>query len=193
MMAAIVVSFGGSSSLSREPEDADDLTRIKVSRAIYVRLPMRIMQKTKCYKKRAKVKGVKAMKTQIYVNLPVKDLKRANTFFESLGFALEPKFSNDDASCVILGENIFAMLLTESFFQTFTNKPISDARKSTEVLVCLSCDSRAKVDQLVTKAVAGGGRAPREAQDQEFMYGHGFEDLDGHIWELIFMKPGKSA
>jgi uncharacterized protein len=133
------------------------------------------------------------MKTQIYVNLPVKDLKASNRFFESLEFALEPKFSNDQASCVILGENLFAMLLIESFFKTFTDKPISDARKNTEVLVCLSCESRAKVDDLVKKAVAAGGRVLREPQDQGFMYGHGFEDLDGHIWELVYMEPGKGA
>jgi len=131
------------------------------------------------------------MKTQIYVNLPVKDLKRSTTFFEKLGFELNPKFSDERATCVVLGENMYAMLLVESFFQTFTNKPISDATKSTEVLVCLSCESREKVDDLVKKAIAAGGRAPREPQDQGFMYGHGFEDLDGHIWELIFMEPGK--
>jgi predicted lactoylglutathione lyase len=131
------------------------------------------------------------MKTQIFVNLPVKDLQRSNAFFKDLGFELNPKFSDERASCVILGDNIYAMLLVESFFQTFTNKTISDAKKSTEVLVCLSCESRAKVDELVKKAVAAGGRAPREPQDQGFMYGHGFEDLDGHIWELMFMEPGK--
>jgi uncharacterized protein len=131
------------------------------------------------------------MTTQIYVNLPVKDLKRSNSFFESLGFQLNPKFSNDQASCVILGENIFAMLLVESFFKTFTNKSICDATKSTEVLVCLSCESRARVDELVQKAIAAGGLTPRSPQDQGFMYGHGFEDLDGHIWELIYMEPGK--
>jgi len=131
------------------------------------------------------------MKTQIYVNLPVKDLKRSTTFFEKLGFELNPKFSDERATCVVLAENMYAMLLVESFFQTFTNKPISDATKSTEVLVCLSCESREKVDDLVKKAIAAGGRAPREPQDQGFMYGHGFEDLDGHIWELIFMEPGK--
>jgi uncharacterized protein len=129
------------------------------------------------------------MNTQIYVNLPVKDLQRSNAFFESLGFRNEPKFSNDQASCLILGPNIFAMLLVESFFKTFTTKPISDATKSTEVLVCLSCESRAEVDDLVKKAVAAGGRAPRKPQDHGFMYGHGFEDPDGHIWELIFMEP----
>jgi len=132
-----------------------------------------------------------AMKTQIYVNLPVKDLKRSTAFFEELGFELNPKFSDNRASCVNLGENIYAMLVVEDFFKTFTTKPISDATKSTEVLVCLSCENRAKVDELVMKAVAAGGRTPREPKDHGFMYGHGFEDLDGHIWELMFMEPGK--
>jgi len=131
-----------------------------------------------------------AMKTQIYVNLPVKDLGESTAFFEKLGFELNPKFSDDRASCVNLGENMYAMLLAEDFFQTFTTKPISDATKSTEVLVCLSCESRAKVDELVRKAVAAGGRSPREPQDHGFMYGHDFEDLDGHIWELMFMESG---
>jgi uncharacterized protein len=129
-----------------------------------------------------------AMKTQIYVNLPVKDLKRSTAFFEKLGFELNPKFSDQRASCVNLGENMYAMLLVEDFFKTFTTKPISDATKSTEVLVCLSCESRARVDELVKQAVAAGGRTPREPQDHGFMYGHGFEDLDGHIWELMFME-----
>jgi predicted lactoylglutathione lyase len=131
----------------------------------------------------------KTMKNQIHVNLPVKDLKRSSAFFKSIGFQLEPKFSNDQASCVILGKNMFAMLLVERFFKTFTNKSICDATESAEVLVCLSCESRANVDDLVKKAVAAGGRVPREPQDQGFMYGHGFEDLDGHIWELIHMEP----
>ena len=131
------------------------------------------------------------MGNQIYVNLPVQDLKRSTAFFEKLGFTLNPKFSDDRASCVNLGENIYAMLLAEDFFKTFTTKPISDAKQSTEVLVCLSCESRAQVDELVKKAVAAGGRMPRAPQDHGFMYGHGFEDLDGHIWELMFMEPGK--
>jgi uncharacterized protein len=131
------------------------------------------------------------MNTEIYVNLPVKDLKRSSAFFEGLGFQLKQEFSNEHASCVILGENIFAMLLVESHFKSFTDKPISDATKNTEVLLCLSCDSRTKVDDLVAKAIAAGARAPREPQDQGFMYGHGFEDLDGHIWELIFLQPAK--
>ena len=131
------------------------------------------------------------MNTQIYVNLPVRDLKRSNAFFQNLGFGLDPKFSNDQASCVILGDNMFAMLLVEDFFKTFTNKSICDATKNTEVLVCLSCESRARVDDLVKKAVAAGGRVPRDPQDQGFMYGHGFEDPDGHIWELIYLESSK--
>ena len=94
-----------------------------------------------CIKKHAQRGNKEPMKTQIYVNLPVKDLRRSNNFFRNLGFQLDPKFSNDQASCVVLGENMFVMLLVESFFKTFTNKPICDATKSTEVLVCLSCES----------------------------------------------------
>ena len=88
----------------------------------------------------------------------------------------------------MLGENLYAMLLTREFFATFIDKPIVDAKKSTEVLVCVSCDSREQVDALVAKAVAAGGTAPRKPQDHSFMYGHGFEDLDGHIWELVYMS-----
>jgi len=130
-----------------------------------------------------------AMHQQIYVNLPVKNVERTKTFFANLGFTFNPQFSNESALCMIIGNNIFAMLLAENFFQTFTKKPIADAKKSTEVLVCLSCDSRAHVDQLVAKAVAAGGAAPNDPQDHGFMYGHGFEDLDGHVWELMYMDP----
>jgi predicted lactoylglutathione lyase len=130
------------------------------------------------------------MATQIFVNLPVKDLQRSVAFFRSLGFEFDPKFTNDQATCMMVGENIFVMLLVENFFKTFTEKAICDATKSTEVLVCLSCESRAKVDELVARAITAGGRAPRKPQDHGFMYGHGFEDLDGHTWELIHMQPG---
>ena len=102
------------------------------------------------------------MAKQIYVNLPVKDLKRSMAFFTALGFGFEPKFTNDSAACMIVGENIFVMLLIESFFKTFTKKELCDAMQSTEVLVCLSCDSRAQVNDLVAKATAAGGTIPRE-------------------------------
>jgi predicted lactoylglutathione lyase len=127
------------------------------------------------------------MHKQIFVNLPVKNLARSRTFFSSLGFEFNPQFSNDDGACMVIGENIFAMLLTEPFFRGFTTKPIADAREATEVLTCLSCESRDEVDALVAKAIAAGGRAPNPKQDHGFMYGHGFEDLDGHLWELAWM------
>ena len=129
------------------------------------------------------------MHKQIFVNLPVADLPRAKAFFESLGLRFEPKFSNEQGACLVVGENIFAMLLVNDFFRTFTAKPIADATRSTEVLVCLSCESRGEVDALVKKALAAGGTAPRAPQDHGFMYAHGFEDLDGHIWELVAMDP----
>lgn len=130
------------------------------------------------------------MARQIYVNLPVKDVQRARDFFVALGFGVNEQFSNENAVSVVISEEIYAMLLAESFFATFTDRPVADARQSTEVLVCLSCESRAEVDALVSKALAAGGSAPRDAQDHGFMYQHGFEDPDGHIWELVYMEPG---
>lgn len=130
------------------------------------------------------------MNKQIFVNLPVADLEKSKAFFTALGYAFDPRFTNDQgASMVIADGSIYAMLLTEDFFRTFTAKPIVRAQDATEVLLCLSCESREEVDSLVAKAVAAGGRAPRPAQDHGFMYGHGFEDLDGHIWELVYMVP----
>ena len=129
------------------------------------------------------------MATQIYVNLPVKDLDRSVAFFSTLGFTFNPDFTDANATCMIVGENIFVMLLVEKFFQTFTPKPISDATKATEVLVCLSRDSREDVDGMVRKAVAAGGTIHKNSQDHGFMYAHGFTDLDGHIWELVHMAP----
>ena len=127
------------------------------------------------------------MSTQIYVNLPVKNLERSKSFFTSLGFAFNPQFTNDQGACMVVSDDIYVMLLDERFFQTFTKKPVADANKVTEVLVCLSCDSREKVDELVAKALVADGKAPSEPQDHGFMYQHGFEDLDGHLWELVYM------
>ena len=127
------------------------------------------------------------MARKIFVNLPIRDMERSRAFFGALGFSFNPQFTNDQGACMVIGEDIFAMLLVEKFFQTFTRKPVADARKSTEVLVCLSCESRAEVDELVRKARAAGAAVPRPPQDHGFMYQHGFEDLDGHIWELAYM------
>lgn len=127
---------------------------------------------------------------QIFVNLPVKDLEKSKAFFTSLGYSFNPQFTNDQGACMVISDTIYAMLLVEPFFQTFTKKPVADARKGTEVLVCLSCESREEVDTLVAKAIAAGGSAPNPKQDHGFMYGHGFEDLDGHLWELMYMDMG---
>lgn len=129
------------------------------------------------------------MPTQIYVNLPVKNLNQTIKFFTQLGYTFNPQFTDDTATCMIVSEDIFVMLLTEAKFKTFTPKAICDATKSTEVLICLSCESRANVDEMVKKAVAAGGTTYNEPQDHGFMYAHGFQDLDGHIWELIYMEP----
>ncbi len=131
------------------------------------------------------------MHRQIYVNLPVKDIERTRQFFSSLGFAFNPQFSNEQALCMIVSDSIYVMLLRENFFQGFTPKPIADAAKVTETLLCLSCDSRQQVDELVSKALAAGGKTLRPPQDHGFMYGHSFEDLDGHIWELMYMDAAK--
>ncbi len=128
------------------------------------------------------------MNRQIYVNLPVKDLERSKAFFAALGFGFNPQFSDRNAACMIVSDDIYVMLLTEPFFQGFTNKPVADAKNSTEVLLCLSCDSRAAVDDMAAKARAAGGAWPNEPKDHGFMYQHGFEDLDGHMWELAYME-----
>lgn len=130
------------------------------------------------------------MHQQIFVNLPIQNMARSRAFFEALGYRFNPEFSNDQGACLVLGENLFAMLLVEPFFAGFTSKPIVKAHEAIEVLTCLSCGSRAEVDALVAKALAAGGRVPRAAQDHGFMYAHGFEDLDGHIWELVHMVQG---
>ncbi|MDB5893822.1 MAG: glyoxalase/bleomycin resistance/extradiol dioxygenase family protein [Rhodoferax sp.] len=127
------------------------------------------------------------MQRQIFVNLPIKDMERSQAFFTSLGFSFNPQFTNDQGACMVVSDSIFVMLLVEPFFQTFIKKPIADATRVTEVLVCLSCESRAEVDEFVTKARAAGGTVPNQPQDHGFMYAHGFEDLDGHIWELCYM------
>ncbi|OVZ59409.1 glyoxalase/bleomycin resistance/extradiol dioxygenase family protein [Pigmentiphaga sp. NML080357] len=129
------------------------------------------------------------MHKQMFVNFPVADLPRSKEFFGKLGFTFNPQFTNDQAACMVIGENLYAMLLTSEYFRSFINKEISDATRSTEVLVALSCESRAEVDDLVSKALAAGGTAPRPAQDHGFMYSHGFDDLDGHIWEVFYMDP----
>jgi uncharacterized protein len=129
------------------------------------------------------------MATKIFVNLPVKDLNKSIEFFSKLGYTFNAQFTDETATSMIVAEDIYVMLLTEAKFKTFTPKPVCDATKSTEVLVALSCENRQQVDEMVRKAVAAGGSTYNEPQDHGFMYAHGFQDLDGHIWEVFFMDP----
>lgn len=128
------------------------------------------------------------MASQIYVNLPVKNLKRSVEFFTALGFSFNPQFTDGNATCMIVGDNNFVMLLVEPYFQTFTPKAICDASHNTEVLIAISLDSREAVDQMVSKATTAGAKTPNPLKDYGFMYQHGFEDLDGHLWECFYME-----
>ncbi|WP_313319244.1 VOC family protein [Stenotrophomonas sp.] len=123
----------------------------------------------------------------IFVNLPVRDLPASRAFFGALGYSFNPQFSDENAACMVVSDSIFVMLLVEPFFQTFTPKPLGDGRKQTEVIIALSADSRDAVDQLLAKALAAGGAEPMPARDYGFMYQRGFEDLDGHLWEIAHM------
>jgi len=127
------------------------------------------------------------MSKNIFVNLPVRDLNKSMDFFSKLGFTFNPQFTDDKAACMIIGENIYAMLLLEQFFKTFTKKEISDAKKSTEVLIAIDTETREKVDEMINKAVKAGGSIYNKPQDHGWMYGHSFADLDGHQWEVLYM------
>ncbi|GAB3019436.1 VOC family protein [Spirosoma pulveris] len=129
------------------------------------------------------------MATQIFVNLPVKDLNKSIEFFTRLGYSFNPQFTDEKATCMIISEGIYVMLLVEAFFKSFTKKEIADTTKSAEAIICLSSESREAVDEWVSKAVAAGATTPNEPQDHSFMYGHGFQDLDGHLWETMYMDP----
>ena len=128
------------------------------------------------------------MATKIFINLPVKHLNISIEFFTKLGYTFNAQFTNENATCMNVSDDILVMLLAEIFFTTFTKLPISDAKKSTEVIICLSAESKQSVDEMISKAVAAGATTPNEKQDHGFMYGHGFQDLDGHLWEFMWME-----
>jgi uncharacterized protein len=132
------------------------------------------------------------MAKNIYVNLPVKDIEKTRKFFSNLGFTFNKKFSNEKALCLIIGENIFSMLLQEDFFKTFIpNRDICNTEKTTEVLVAIDVPSKEEVDSIVEKVKRNGGKEVREAQDHGWMYSRAFQDLDGHIWEVLFTDESK--
>jgi predicted lactoylglutathione lyase len=127
------------------------------------------------------------MATKVFFNLPVKDLNKSKIFFENLGYSFNPQFSDENAACMVISDTIYAMLLTEPYFKTFTKKQISDAKKSTEVLITLDADSKEEVKNIVAKAKDLGAVIYKEPQDQGWMYQHSFADLDGHQWEFAYM------
>lgn len=126
---------------------------------------------------------------KMFVNLAVRDLEKSMAFFSSLGFGFNPKFTDDNAACMVVSDEGFVMLLTEPFFRNFTKRELCDTSRQTETLVALSCASRPEVDETVKKAVAAGGRPAMDPQDHGFMYASSFYDLDGHHWEVVWMDP----
>ncbi|MBI2145505.1 glyoxalase/bleomycin resistance/extradiol dioxygenase family protein [Candidatus Woesearchaeota archaeon] len=128
------------------------------------------------------------MARQIFVNLAVNDLKKTIEFFTRLGFKFNPQFTDENATCMIIGKDSFVMLLVEKFFKTFLpGKDICDARKSAEALLALSAESREEVDEMVSNAIAAGGTEYRTAQDHGWMYSRALQDINGHIWEVVYM------
>lgn len=129
------------------------------------------------------------MATQIFLNLPVENLDRSVEFFTKLGYTFNPQFTNENATCMIISDTIYVMLLIKPFFQTFTTKEIIDAHKQVECVICISTESKDAVNQMVAKAEAAGATIPNPATDYGFMYQHSFADLDGHHWEFTWMDP----
>ncbi|MHC3471819.1 VOC family protein [Streptomyces sp. 7R007] len=125
----------------------------------------------------------------IFVNLATTDVAASRKFFTELGYTINPQFSTDDCACVVISDTIITMLLSRKRYSDFTKKEIADSAKTSEVLLCLSAESREKVDELVEKAVAAGGTANPDVQDHGYMYGRSFDDLDGHSWEVVWMDP----
>ena len=130
------------------------------------------------------------MGTKIFVNLPIKDLKKTMGFFTKLGFTFNKQFTNDKAACMVISEENYVMLLLETFFKDFTKKEIPDTAKSSEVILALSYESREKVDEILKKVLKAGGKEYGK-QDYGWMYSRGFQDINGHLWEVFWMDPNK--
>lgn len=131
------------------------------------------------------------MSTQVFINLPVADLEKSKAFYTALGHAINPKFSDGNAACVVVSDSIFVMLLTRAYFQGFTRKAVADANRELQTLVALSTPGRAEVDATMDKALAAGGKEAGEARDYGFMYQRSFEDPDGHTWEIFHMNEAE--
>lgn len=124
---------------------------------------------------------------KMFVNLPVKDLGKSVEFFTKLGFTFNPQFTDENATCMIVAEDIFVMLLVEKFFRTFIHKPTADATKTAEAIIALSANTRQEVDEMLQNALEAGGKATNPVNDQGFMYSASFQDLDHHQWEILYM------
>jgi predicted lactoylglutathione lyase len=131
------------------------------------------------------------MATKVFINLPVKDLEKSKTFFKELGYNFNPQFTDEKGACMVISDTIFAMLLTESYFKTFTKKNVSDAKVSTEVLIALDAASKEEVQKTVAKAKKLGATIYSEPADHGWMYQHSFADLDGHQWEIAYLDETK--
>ncbi|AZB42119.1 glyoxalase/bleomycin resistance/extradiol dioxygenase family protein [Bacillus sp. FJAT-42376] len=125
--------------------------------------------------------------SKVFINLPVKDLDQTVEFFTKLGFEFNPHFTDKNATCMIINEYSYVMLLVEDYFKTFTKKDISDSAKSTEVIVALAAESREHVDEIVNKALDAGGKSSNDPIDHGFMYGWSFQDVNDHLWEVFYM------
>ncbi len=132
-------------------------------------------------------------KKQIYINLPVGNLQKSIDFFTTLGFTFNPQFTDENAACMVISDEIFVMLLLEEFFKTFTSKEISDTDKNSEVILAITAESRDAVNELVNKAFSAGGKKSKDPEDHGWMYGWGFQDPDGHLWEVFFMDQNSEV
>ena len=133
-----------------------------------------------------------AQSRSIFVSVPVKDLDASTAFFRALGFAFDPRFTDETAACLVLGEHAYVMLLVESRFADFVTKPMADAGAATEAIICVSADDRDGVEEFADAALAAGATKANEPMDHGFMYGRSFNDLDGHLWEVVWMSPEAS-
>lgn len=131
------------------------------------------------------------MISQLFINLPVKDLDKTVAFFTKLGFTFNPQFTDKNATCMIINDDTFAMLLVEPYFKTFIRKEVADATKTAEVITAMSLESKEKVDSMMQAALAAGATESKDTQDLGFMYQRGFQDVDGHLWEIFWMDISK--
>jgi predicted lactoylglutathione lyase len=129
------------------------------------------------------------MTTSIFVNITTTDLERSKAFYSALGYTINPQFTDENAACVVLDENVYFMVLTREYFGTFTDKQVTDPKTHAQALIALSRDSREDVDDVLAKGLAAGGTEPRDGQDLGFMYSRDLEDPDGNILEFLYMSP----